>query len=311
MFVYDVTNAHSFKHVHTWVRRALGGASMCLSEVKAATDGNRSSSHALPATGLQPRQARCIMLVANKVKCSPSERVVSQSEGELLAAQYGMVYLETDAEHGHNVSEAFTRLATNVRARAAWRAGSATAWAAAASRACRGTGCAHDSAAARAVAAPEERYGGACVLCAVHRSACAAVRVCVCSQATPGLLAGISVGDLMKTSPAFVSALYSTAEQTRVDPLSRAVERTHHNGAHHGSRPPAADGHPSAPPPRHGAGDRGRGAPANGRALRRASSHSDVSVGSQYSAAMVVGASDLGPRRASVGSAAGSDASGW
>lgn len=129
MFVYDVTNAHSFKHVHTWVRRALGGASMCLSEVKAATDGNRSSSHALPATGLQPRQARCIMLVANKVKCSPSERVVSQGEGELLAAQYGMVYLETDAEHGHNVSEAFTRLATNVRARTAWRAGSATPWA--------------------------------------------------------------------------------------------------------------------------------------------------------------------------------------
>lgn len=73
----------------------------------------------------------CKILVGNK--CDNDEaRVISQEQGQALAAELGLAYIETSAKTNTHVEEAFTSLARDVKAQrgdsdpASGPAGSAT-----------------------------------------------------------------------------------------------------------------------------------------------------------------------------------------
>ncbi|KAL3854583.1 hypothetical protein ACJMK2_013847 [Sinanodonta woodiana] len=78
LLVYDVTNQESFKNILTWI-----------SEVRRGASGN-------------PVMA----LVGNKTDLK-DYRCVTTQDGENLALEQGMIFIETSAKTGHNVHQAF------------------------------------------------------------------------------------------------------------------------------------------------------------------------------------------------------------
>ena len=86
ILVYDVTNRDSFDHVSYWMQEV---------DRLAATDV-------------------CRLIVGNKSDLT-DKRVVSTQEGEALAQQYGISFLETSARDNTNVEEMFTAMAKAMR----------------------------------------------------------------------------------------------------------------------------------------------------------------------------------------------------
>ena len=90
LLVYDVTSRHSFrviKHIHDRILNAYLG----------------DTSRYLP-----------IVLVANKSDLENC-RVVSVSEGQALANDWGCAFVECSAKHGENIKKAFLRLLHHVQ----------------------------------------------------------------------------------------------------------------------------------------------------------------------------------------------------
>ena len=86
ILVYDVTNRDSFDHVSYWMQEV---------DRLAATDV-------------------CRLIVGNKSDLT-DKRVVTTQEGEALAQQYGISFLETSARDNTNVDEMFTAMAKAMR----------------------------------------------------------------------------------------------------------------------------------------------------------------------------------------------------
>jgi Ras-related protein Rab-1A len=82
IIVYDITDRDSFEHVNYWMKEI-----------------DRLASPDV-----------CRLLVGNKTDLA-SKRIVSTEEGQALAAQYGVAFLETSAQENSNVEEAFFRMA--------------------------------------------------------------------------------------------------------------------------------------------------------------------------------------------------------
>ena len=85
LLIYDVTNSKSWSNVRNWVRNIEGNAPQTVNKV----------------------------LVGNKCDLS-NMRQVSTQQGEQLAREYGMTFMETSARTGENVQEAFLLLASDV-----------------------------------------------------------------------------------------------------------------------------------------------------------------------------------------------------
>ena len=87
MVVYDVTNAKSFEAVGIWYQEVT-------------------------------RYARAnvpVLLVGNKADAGDSNRQVSTSQGEDLAARLGMTFVETSAKTARGVQEAFHSIASQIK----------------------------------------------------------------------------------------------------------------------------------------------------------------------------------------------------
>ena len=87
LLVYDVTSRDSYEHVQKWYDRAkqLGGEYL-----ETVLGGNKTD---LPA----------------------HERQVSAQEGEALAAELGIPFIETSALNGSNVEGAFVRMTQGIK----------------------------------------------------------------------------------------------------------------------------------------------------------------------------------------------------
>ena len=81
IMVYDVTVRDSFNHVREWLQEV---------DKYASAD-------------------TCKLLIGNK--CDRSDRVVTEQEGQGLARELGMPFLETSARTAENVEAAFIRMA--------------------------------------------------------------------------------------------------------------------------------------------------------------------------------------------------------
>jgi Ras-related protein Rab-8A len=85
LLIYDVTNTKSWSNVRNWVRNIESNAPQTV---------NR-------------------MLIGNKCDMT-SSRQVTTAQGETLAREYGMRFLETSSRDNINVGDAFLALATDV-----------------------------------------------------------------------------------------------------------------------------------------------------------------------------------------------------
>lgn len=85
LLVYSVDDLNSFKSIETWMKQIL----------------NHSSPTVVK------------FLVANK--SDVETRVVSKEEGEAVAAQHGLVLIETSALNGTNVNELFYKTAAEIQ----------------------------------------------------------------------------------------------------------------------------------------------------------------------------------------------------
>jgi len=85
LLIYDVTSTKSWSNVRNWVRNIEGNAPQTVNK----------------------------LLIGNKCDLD-SMRQVSKQQGEQLAREYGMKFLETSARDNTNVQEAFITLATDV-----------------------------------------------------------------------------------------------------------------------------------------------------------------------------------------------------
>lgn len=88
--VYDTTERESFKNATNWMNEI-----------------NRYASENVNR-----------LLVGNKCDMEP-KKVVSYDEGKELADQMGIKFLETSAKSSHNVEQAFTLMASEIKARVA------------------------------------------------------------------------------------------------------------------------------------------------------------------------------------------------
>ena len=95
LLMYDVTNTKTWSNVRNWVRNIEGNAPQTVNKI----------------------------LVGNKCDLA-TMRQVSRQQGEQLAREYGMKFLETSARDNTNVQEAFLTLATDVVDRLAASGGS-------------------------------------------------------------------------------------------------------------------------------------------------------------------------------------------
>ncbi|XP_039253691.1 ras-related protein Rab-37-like [Styela clava] len=82
LLVYDITNRQSFNNVRSWI-----------ADIK---------QHA--------KENVIVMLIGNKADCS-STRMVTLAEGEKLAKEFELVFVETSARSGMNVELAFKAVA--------------------------------------------------------------------------------------------------------------------------------------------------------------------------------------------------------
>merc|ERR1712070_535956 len=85
LLIYDITNTKTWSNVRNWVRNIEGNAPQTVNKI----------------------------LIGNKCDLQ-SMRQVSKQQGEQLAREYGMKFLETSARDTTNVQEAFITLATDV-----------------------------------------------------------------------------------------------------------------------------------------------------------------------------------------------------
>jgi GTPase SAR1 family protein len=87
LLVYDVGRRDSFEHVQNWYSRArqLGGEHLET------------------------------VLIGNKSDLSLTDRQVSTEEGDALAKELGMPFVETSALSGSNVENAFVTMTLNVK----------------------------------------------------------------------------------------------------------------------------------------------------------------------------------------------------
>ena len=85
LLIYDVTNPKSWSNVRNWVRNIEGNAPQTVNKV----------------------------LVGNKCDLS-NIRQVSKQQGQQLAREYDIPFIETSARTGENVQEAFILLASDV-----------------------------------------------------------------------------------------------------------------------------------------------------------------------------------------------------
>ncbi|XP_066496798.1 ras-related protein Rab-26 isoform X2 [Tiliqua scincoides] len=88
LLLYDVTNRASFDNIQAW-----------LTEIQEYA-----------------KQDVVLMLLGNKVD-STQERVVKREDGEKLAKEYGVPFMETSAKSGLNVDLAFTAIAKELKHR--------------------------------------------------------------------------------------------------------------------------------------------------------------------------------------------------
>ncbi|KAM5198447.1 ras-related protein Rab-26 isoform 16-T16 [Hipposideros larvatus] len=88
LLLYDVTNKASFDNIQAW-----------LTEIQEYAQHNV-----------------VLMLLGNKVD-SAQERVVKREDGEKLAKEYGLPFMETSAKTGLNVDLAFTAIAKELKQR--------------------------------------------------------------------------------------------------------------------------------------------------------------------------------------------------
>jgi len=87
LLVYDVGQKDTFEHVRNWYERAvqLGGENLET------------------------------LLVGNKSDLAESDRAVSTVDGELLAKELKIPFVETSALNGYNVEAAFVKMTTNIK----------------------------------------------------------------------------------------------------------------------------------------------------------------------------------------------------
>ncbi|XP_050534479.1 ras-related protein Rab-37 isoform X2 [Daktulosphaira vitifoliae] len=83
LLLYDVTNRTSFDNIRAW-----------LSEIRDYANDQV-----------------VIMLIGNKADCSTSDRIIKKEEGEKLAQEYSVTFMETSAKSGLNVDVAFMAVA--------------------------------------------------------------------------------------------------------------------------------------------------------------------------------------------------------
>ncbi|CAH6786668.1 Rab26 [Phodopus roborovskii] len=88
LLLYDITNKDSFDNIQAW-----------LTEIQEYA-----------------QQDVVLMLLGNKVD-STQERVVKREDGEKLAKEYGLPFMETSAKTGLNVDLAFTAIAKELKQR--------------------------------------------------------------------------------------------------------------------------------------------------------------------------------------------------
>ncbi|XP_041602730.1 ras-related protein Rab-26 isoform X4 [Vulpes lagopus] len=88
LLLYDVTNKASFDNIQAWL-----------------TEIHEYAQHNV-----------ALMLLGNKVD-STQERVVKREDGEKLAKEYGLPFMETSAKTGLNVDLAFTAIAKELKQR--------------------------------------------------------------------------------------------------------------------------------------------------------------------------------------------------
>ncbi|XP_025840528.2 ras-related protein Rab-26 isoform X1 [Vulpes vulpes] len=88
LLLYDVTNKASFDNIQAWL-----------------TEIHEYAQHNV-----------ALMLLGNKVD-SAQERVVKREDGEKLAKEYGLPFMETSAKTGLNVDLAFTAIAKELKQR--------------------------------------------------------------------------------------------------------------------------------------------------------------------------------------------------
>lgn len=89
LLVYDTTDAETFEGINQWMQ-----------QIKQFGEENVNK-----------------MLVANKCDYPESEREVTKAQGEKLARDYGMKFVETSAKTGQGVEDAFMLIAGDVMKR--------------------------------------------------------------------------------------------------------------------------------------------------------------------------------------------------
>ena len=87
LLVYDVTDSKSFGNIKNWIRNIEQHATESVNKI----------------------------LVGNK--CDLEDKQVSKEQGQKLASEYGIKFLEASAKGNINVDEAFITLAKDIKAR--------------------------------------------------------------------------------------------------------------------------------------------------------------------------------------------------
>lgn len=94
MVVYDISDRESFEHVRMWMQEI---------EKYAGQD------------------EICRLLIGNKCDLPNSKRVITREEGQELAEELGVPFLETSARHAHNIAQAFDVVCREIIAKVAPR----------------------------------------------------------------------------------------------------------------------------------------------------------------------------------------------
>ncbi|KAH7298242.1 hypothetical protein KP509_25G033300 [Ceratopteris richardii] len=89
ILVYDVTDESSFNNIRNWVKNIEQNASDNVNKI----------------------------LVGNKADMDDSKRAVSFAQGQALAKEYGLNFLETSAKTNMNVEQVFFTIARDIKHR--------------------------------------------------------------------------------------------------------------------------------------------------------------------------------------------------